>query len=480
MHTQGRWIGKPFRLLMWQKLLILALFAVDPVTKRRLYRWALIGVPKKNGKTELVAALALYFLIADGEPSPWIACAAAADEQADLVFGAAAKMCEFSPTLKPITEVFESEILCPDVPGGKIVRLASAAGTKDGPSWYVVICDELHEWVENKHERMWEILTNGVGAREQPMIIQITTAGHDLEGTICGKQFTDGMRVANGEVDDPTLFFYWWQAPEGLDYKDPATWRIANPSYGLILKEDFYRDQLTKKTEAVFRRYFLNQWTESEEIWEVAQRWPQLARPRIKLSADMPLFDGIDVALRNDSSAIVAAQRQELRAGTRIVVRAWLWENPWPRTDRRHADWKHNRSELWDVLREHYRDFPEWAREKPGPAFFYDPNFFATDADLLEGEGLNMIEFPQTDSRMIPASQKLFEAATEDVLAHDGHEGLARHIRNVKAEQRSRGFRISKPKGSVRKIDAAVAAAIAVFNATLPGEDEPDVDISFI
>src|SRR3990167_7772629 len=106
VFTNGEWIGKPFRFLPWQREVILGLFEVGDDGLRR-YRWAYISVPKKNGKTEMAAALGLYFLIGDEEPSPLVVCSAASDDQADLVYGAAKTMCELSPTLRQITEPYQ-------------------------------------------------------------------------------------------------------------------------------------------------------------------------------------------------------------------------------------------------------------------------------------------------------------------------------------------------------------------------------------
>ena len=192
VFTTGEWIGKPFVLLPWQKRLILELFELRP-DGLRLKRWAYIQVAKKNGKSEMAAALALYFLIGDGEPSPLVIIAAASDEQADLVYGAARRMCELSPTLSQITECFDKEILVPSIPGAKLQRVAAVAGTNDGKNIHAVICDELHEWQGPKGEAVWNVLTNGTGARRQPMVIQTTTAGFDLE-TICGRQYQYAQR----------------------------------------------------------------------------------------------------------------------------------------------------------------------------------------------------------------------------------------------------------------------------------------------
>ncbi len=460
VHTQAEWIGRPFRLLTWQKLWILLLFAVDPAGVR-IIRWALLGVPKKNGKTELLAALALYLLIGDGEPSPLVVIAAASDEQADLAFGAAATMCRQSKTLSQITEVYDREILVPSIPGAKLKRVAAAAGTNDGQNIHAVICDELHEWTGTKGRQVWTVLTNGTGARRQPLVLQATTAGFDMEGTVCGQQYTYGQSVADGEVEDPHYLMEWIQAPDGCDYRDPEMWRVANPSWGITIPDpdEFFRDQLTKKTESEFRRYFLNQWVEAADLWEPATLWDGLKGPA-ELNPALPLYVGVDVGVKHDCSAVVWAQVQE---GKRVVLRSRVWENPWAPESRQHQAWR-----------------PARTKGVMGPAFMYDPHFFERSAQMLTGDGLNMLEFPQSDARMIPASQSLFELVKQGTVMHDGDPALRRHIRNVVAETKPRGWRISKPPGSRRHIDAAVATAIAVFEAarTLPTRTPVGVDFA--
>lgn len=473
VHTNGRWIGQPFKLLPWQKRLILELFEVEwnAATRRwlRRYRWALLGVPKKNGKTELAAALGLYFLIGSGEPAPLVVCSAAGDDQADLVFGAAKTMCEMSPTLQAITEPYEKEILVPSIPGAKLKRVAAVAGTNDGQNIYVVICDELHEWVQPKHEQTWNVLTGTSGARLEPMVLQITTAGYD-EDTVLGRQYALGKRVRDDSTIDPRFYFYWIEAEQDAPYDDPATWESANPSYGVLVFEDFYRDQLTKKTEATFRRYYLNQWTTSEEAWISAELWDACARPDLKLRRDLPLHVGIDVGLKHDSSAVVLAQLQ----GKDVVVRVHVWENPYPPEHSMHDSWRFDIVKVENLLVKIFADFPMPAAEvdeepRPGPGFYYDPHFFERSAVLLEGQGLNMIEFPQYDSLMAPASQALFELVVQKRLAHDGDADLRRQALAAVAKETDRGWRIQRPKGQKGKrrkhIDAAIALAMSAWKA---------------
>jgi phage terminase large subunit-like protein len=374
-------------------------------------------------------------------------------------------MCSLSPHLAAVTERFQKEILVPSIPGAKLKRVAAAAGTNDGQNIHAVICDELHEWTGDKGEKVWTVLTNATGARQQPLVLQITTAGYDLEGTICGKQYRHGCAVRDGTIHDPTFYFHWVAAPPESDYRDPEVWRLANPSYGVLVRESFFRDQLTKKTESVFRRYFLNQWVASEEIWIPYGVWDS-CRSELELDPALPLYVGIDIARNIDSSALVVAQKQE----GRIVLRATVWENPYPEGHSLHDSWTMNNSLVMERCRELFQEFrsPACAIDdelKPGPMFAYDPWRFRPEAEALTGEGLAMVEFPQNDARMIPASQAFYEAILKGRVAHDGDSILKRHVEQVTADQKPRGWRMSKPVGSMRKIDAAIAAAIALYCA---------------
>lgn len=467
VHPDGEWIGKPIHLEPWQRRLLLGLFEAEEDGKRK-HRWALVGIPKKNGKTTLAACLALYFLLADGEPSPLVVCAAASDEQADLAFGAAKTMVKLSPTLSQLCTAFDKEIIVKDQPGARLRRVSAVAGTNDGLNIHAAILDELHEWQGPKGEAVWNVLTNGTGARRQPMVLQITTAGYDLE-TVCGRQYQYGKRVQSGEVDDRRYFFHWNEAPEGCDHRDESVWQAANPNYGVTVHGDFFRDQMSKKTESVFRRYFLNQWVAGAELWLPFGAW-DACRSDLPLDPALPTFVGVDVALRNDSTAVILAQRQQLEMGERTVVRAKVWENPYQEGHHLYESWELNIFEVENYLREIREQYPTPSTEidgdiLPGPEFNYDPAYFHRSAAVLAGDGLAMVEYPQHDSRMIAASQNLYQLVVEGKLAHDGDPTLKRHVENAVADQKPRGWRLTKPKGSRKKIDAAIACAIAAFRA---------------
>ncbi len=466
VYSDGPWIGKPAQLLPWQKQFLYELFEIDPETHRRRYRWCLLGVPKKNGKSQLIAWLGLYFLLADGEPAPLVVVAAASEEQADLVYGMAKTCCEMSPTLSQMVEPWEKEILVPSSPGAKLQRLAASAGTNDGKNIHVVICDELHEWTGHKGRAVWNVLTNGQGARQQPMVLQITTAGWDDE-TICNQEYQYGKQVQNGEIDDDAYYFRWYEPSDpNADHRNPAVWEEANPSFGVTVHEAFLENQIAKKTEGVFRRYFLNQWTASEEVWLEHGAWEACVIPGVDLVDGEPTYVGVDASTKHDATAVVAGQWID----DRLVLKAWIWEPPVDRGSGQPIDgWQMPEDELEALLRELYSR--------------YELQVVASDMawvrrmmQQLELEGWPVLEVPQTAKRMVPATQTLHEMIKNQEVAHDGDPAFARHIKGAAVIQVSGGdggFRLSK--GRARKAnDAAICAAIVAHEATQPAEAEPE------
>lgn len=501
VHTNDRWTGMPFVILAWQRMVILALFALR-ADGLRVTRWALIGIAKKNGKTELCAALALYFAFGpsgpDGQPEPsaLVVCAAGNDDQADLIFGAASTMAKMSPTLKHILEVYESEIICPSLPGSRVVRVAAAAkktsSTLDGKNIYVVICDELHCWEGNGARTVWDTLTNGGVTRRQPMVLQITTAGFDKE-TICGEQYEYGMAVAAGDVIDPGYFFWWVAPPDTADKWDPAVIEASNPSFGVTVTLEFYLDQLTKKTDAVFRRFFLNQWTESSESWLEAGQWESLSVGPFLFLEGSALWTGTDASTKHDSTAHVVGQWHDChpkcpgwgpadkdrkaagKPSRKLRLQATIWDRPFdPKTKRPLEDWRLPIAEVENFLRDLSTGFgiaPDALR-----CCGYDPALFQRSAQQLETEGLPMEEIPQVDSNMVPAAQGLFQLVSEGLIEHDGDPKFTKHMKAsvaVQARGGNGGWRLTKGK-TKKHMDAAIAAAMVAHLALNNfGDDNP-------
>lgn len=464
--TDSHYAGQPFALMDWQKRMLLEMYRTDE-DGTRVHRWALIGVGKKNGKTELAAALGVYHCVDDDETSARVICAAASEEQAGILYTAAQRICEWSPTLQRFSKPEQQYITFSTgkVPS-ELKKVAAAAGTNDGKNLSATLIDELHEWVAPKHRAVFTVLTQGGGARRQPINIMITTAGSDFEST-CYELYEHGQMLVAGDISDPSFYFCWFEAPADWDYRDPKTWERANPSYGLVLHESFYRDIITKRSESEFCRYFLNRWMMSEEIWEAAQFWDELAGD-VEFDPELPVYVAIDVGRRHDTCAVISCQW----TGEKLLVQTRFWINPYKRNDPAHDRWSLTIAEVEQYLIDLFERYPEPAvidedgYREPGPAFAYDPHFFVRSAELLRDRRLNMIEFPQTDSRMVPASQNLFELVKTQALVHDGSRIMSNHMRSVVAKQKERGWRISRPEGSSKPIDGAVALAMAAWMAS--------------
>lgn len=451
--TQAQWYGEPFKLLPWQKVLIAELFETDDAARRR-YRWAYISVAKKNGKTELMAAIALWFLIASGEPSPLVVCSAGSDDQADLIFGAAKTMAQESSTLKQVCECFEGEIQVPSIPGAKLVRVAAASrkhsSNLDGKNVYVVICDELHVWEGEKGEIVWGTLTRGTVARREPMIIQITTAGFDRE-SICWKQYQHALKVIQDPDYDPAFYAYVKEAPEGADWQDAELWEQVNPSFGAIMHEGFYRDQMTKQPENEFRRFYLNQWTRSAESWLPPGAW-EACKGDATIPPDARVWLGVDVALYHDSTSVAIAWPRD---DGRIAVQANVW-----RPD-------DNKIDLAEIMA-HIRDL---ADQFSVQGVVYDPRFFDYPAAVLMDEGIPMIEVPQNVERMVPACGYAWEQIVAGNIVQPGDPTLDDHVLSAAQRPGERGWTLSKGK-SKRKIDACIALVLALHQTGQAPESE--------
>lgn len=462
VYPRGPLRGKPRRWLPWQEAWIRELYRCNDAGDLR-YRWALLGIPKKNDKTSMLATLAVHHVFGDPyQNDPWAVIAATSDKQADILFNDAKTICDLSPTLHDASLRFRWEIKPKDGPG-KIERVAASKGKLDGKDCTWLALDELHEWDEEN----WNILTNGIVGRHRAQIIQITTAGFDLD-TICGREYEKGRRIEAGEVKNPRYFFRWYGAPEDADYRDEKVWEAANPSYGVIVTRDTLQDQLDKAQHpAVFKRYNLNIWTSAASEWLSPGAWER-TEGRAVLKRGLPTWAGWDASTKRDTTALVAIQWQGEGDDRRLVIVARLWERPLLPDGRFDEDWK---LPIGDVERA-VRGLAELTDLQ---AVAYDPAFITWSADELESAGLPMVEWPQSsNARMVPATQATYELIELGEVVHDDDPRLARHIANVQAYQtREGGQRIGK--GKQRKaIDFAIALVMAVGAMNRSDDDDRD------
>ena len=443
--SKGVRAGERLRLTNWQKDLLGSLYERRDDGLLR-YRRSIVGLGRKNGKSLVGSVCALYGLI-EGEPGAEVYSAAGDRMQARIVFNEAKWQISQSPALSGICKVYRDVVEVPST--GAIYRVLSAdAKLQQGLNASTVIFDEVHV---QPNEDLWNALTLSSGARKDPNIVGITTAGFDPD-SLCGRLYNYGKRVISGDQVDERFGFFWWEAPEGCAVSDRDGWAAANPNLaeGLLDMEDM-EVSMNQTAEVAFRRYRLNQFVRTDgESWLPAGAW-ELCRSDMELKPDLPTFVGVDMALKHDSIAVVIAQPQD----GRVVVRAKIW----------HPD-----ANAMDVsaVEQHIRDINQQFNVVENA---YDPAFFQRSAEVLS-ENHVMVEFPQSAARMIPACGNLYELIVNQVIAHDGDPMFTDQLLSAAQRQTESGWRLSKGK-SKRKIDAAIALAIASDRATSKQEVAP-------
>lgn len=444
--AKGPVAGSPLAFTDWQRWLM------DRLLERRLdgrrrYRRALIGLARKNGKSLLGSALALYHLTESDEQAE-VYAAAGDRQQARIVFGEAKWQVANAPELAAHCKVYRDAIEYPAT--GSVFRVLSAdARLQQGLNPSLVIFDEVH--VQSNSD-LWDALTLGSGARVDPLVVGITTAGFN-EQTLCGELYRYGQQVASGEVDDPSFGFWWWEAAAECDVHDRDAWGAANPNLaeGLLDLEDM-EASARQTQEMAFRRYRLNQWTRSSESWLPPGAWERNAGSPI-IEPDRPTFVGVDMALKHDSIAVVTAQMDD-DGQTHLLSRIWF-----------PGDDKIDVATIENYLRELHRRYTL-------AAVAYDPAYFERSAQVLEDDGLPMVEFPQSPQRMVPACQVAYEAINSDRIVHDGSPAFTDQVLSAAIRETDNGWRLSKGK-SKRKIDAAIAMVMALSLATARPDTEP-------
>lgn len=443
--TKGFEAGQSLQFREWQRWLMRCLYERNEAGRLR-YRRSLIVVARKNGKSLLGSAIALYGLFA-GEPGAEVYSAAGDRQQARIVFNEVKQQIVGNPLLASECKVYRDAIEVPRF--GSVYRVLSSDGKlAQGLNPSTVIFDELHV---QPNAELYDALTLGSGARQEPQVVGITTPGYDLE-SLCGQLYIYGKRVAGGEVDDPSFGFFCWEADEDCDIFDRQQWAKANPNLaeGLLDLDDM--ESAAKQTsEMAFRRYRLSQWVRSQESWLPVGAWEN-GRSTEVLHDGADTWVGVDMALKHDSIAIVAVQKRD----DKYVTQARIW---------------HPESSGVDVSEvEHY--LRELHQKYRLVEVAFDPAFFQRSAEVLHDDGLPMIEFPQSASRMIPACGQAYELIVNNKVLHDGSPTYTDQVLSAAQRMTDTGWRLSKGK-SRRKIDAAIALVMALDRASSRPPEEP-------
>lgn len=323
-HTKGRWKGKPFELMPWQKEITGKLFGTVKPNGFRQYRTVYVEVPKKNGKSELAAGIALFLLFADHEAGAEIYSAAGDRDQAAIVFNVGAEMVRLNPKLGRRCKVLDATKRIVHNNGSFYRVLSAEVHTKHGFNSHGVVFDELHAQPDR---HLWDVLTDGSGAaRTQPVVVAITTAGFDRH-SICWEMHEYARKVIAGLVKDPTFLAVIYGAGEKDDWTSEKTWKKANPALGEILDIEDLRADCKKAKEMParensFRRLRLNQWVKQESRYIPMIAWTKCGGPIDETALEgQPCWCGLDLASSLDISAFLMA----FAAGDEIRFLARFW-----------------------------------------------------------------------------------------------------------------------------------------------------------
>lgn len=434
----------------WQRRLARRLYARRPDGRLR-HRQALVGVARKNGKSAFSAGLGLYGLM-DGPDGGEVYSCAADRDQARIVFGTAKRMVELDPELPQWLKLYRDAIEF--VKTGSVWRVLSAeAFTKEGLNPHLVVFDEVHA---QPNRELWDVMALASGARAEPLMIGITTAGVRADSTgqdsLCYGLYQYGKRVTSREVDDPTFFMAWWEPenPES-DHRLEATWREANPGFDDLVAAEDFASAVRRTPEPEFRTKRCNQWVSKATAWLPYGTWASCADPSRAIPDLAEVVLGFDGSFSNDSTALVVVQLGEV---PHVDVAA-CWEKPVDAD----TDWRVPIVDVEEAIRQACR---RWQVRE----IVCDPFRWARTYQALEAEGLPVVEFPQSPQRMVPATQRFYEAVLNHGLTHSGDQRLARHMDNAMLKVDARGSRLAKEtRNSPRKIDLAVAAVMAFDRA---------------
>ena len=448
--------GDLMQLRPWQLKLVDSLLSETADGKLR-HRSALVGLPRKQGKSALGAGLALWSLYC-GDVGGEVYSCAGTREQARIVFGSARRMVELDPELSAISKVYRDAIEVPET--GSVYRVLSReAGASEGLSPTMVVFDEVH--VQPDRE-LWDVMALGAGARHEPLMLGITTAGSRTDNlgrdSFCYSLYQHGKQVAAKEIEDPTFFFSWWEPKAGsdADHTDPKVWAEANPGIGDLNSYEDFRSTLVRTPESEFRTKRTNVWVVGSSAALPHGAWGKLADPERVPDPAIPVVLMADGSWSGDSTGVVVITIEE-RPHMYVLD---LWEKPGDSNE-----WRVPISEVENAIR-------NAARSMQVAEIGMDPYRWSRSMQALEDEGLPMLEYPMGSvQRMVTAWKLFYDAVLDKTFTHSGDPRLARHVENMVLKIDGRGARPTKEnKQSTRHIDLGVCAVAglerAVWHAT--------------
>lgn len=484
-HTKGEFYNQPFELIDWQEKIIRDVFGTLKPDGYRQFTTAYIEVPKKCGKSELAAAVALYMLCADGEQRAEVYGCAADRDQSSLVFDVACDMVRLSNALSKRCEIRPSRKTINFVPTNSVYKALSAdVAGKSGVNVSALVFDEL--WVQ-KDRKFFDMMTKGTSdARRNPLHFIITTAGNDTN-SICYELHQKAMDILAGRKVDPTFYPVIYGAAEDEDWTDPEVWAKANPSLGITIGMDKVEAacasaQQNPGEENSFRQLRLNQWVKQAVRWMPMDKWDQCA-----LAVDPEALEGrvcyggLDLSSTTDLTAFCLVF-PPLDEDEPFYVLPYFWcpeDTLDLRVRRDHVPY-----DTWEkqgfmettegnvIHYGHIEKFIESLGERYNIREIAFDRWGATQmVQDLEGMGFTVVPFGQGFASMSPPTKELMKLVLEKKIAHGGHPVLRWNMDNIFIRTDPAGNIKADKAKSTEKIDGAIAMIMALDRAIRCGND---------
>ena len=468
-HIKGEWAGQPIKLEPWQVFILTTVFGWVDNNGLRRFKTAYTEIPRKNAKSTLSSGIALYLLGMDGEGGAEVYSAATTRDQARIVFQDAKRMVERSAGLKKRGFDTTAHAIFQESTASSMKALArDQGGNLDGLNVHAAIVDELHA---HKVRDVWDVLETATGARRQPLLWAITTAGFNRAG-ICYEQRAYTLKLLNGAATDDEYFGIIFTADEGDDWAEESTWIKANPNWGVSVNPDDIRRKARKAMEMAaaqnnFLTKHLNVWVNADTAWMDMRAWDD-CRQDIELEqfAGCDAWLAVDLASKTDIASIAILIEKDGQHA--LFVKNYLNEDACE--DGRNSQ------------------YTGWAREDrlittPGNVtdFAYIEDDIKTLASLLNvqdvafdpwqaqylmqrltEEGLPVVEYRQTVQNMSEPMKELEAMVMQRALQHDGCPVMAWMMSNVVAHVDAKENIYPRKEFPQNKIDGPVAGIMAI------------------
>lgn len=483
-HSKGEWAGTEFELAPWQQFIVGSLFGWKRRDGTRRFRTAYNEIARKNGKSTLSAGIGLYLAFFDDEPGAEVYAAATKRDQAKIVWSEGKRMVQNTPALRSRIKAFVNNLHV-EATASKFEPLGADADSMDGLNIHGAIVDEVHA---HKSRAMIDVLDTATGARRQPLIWYITTAGHDRD-SVCWELRDYGVRVLEGHIEDDAMFAFIATIDPGDDWRDESVWVKANPNLGISVKIDDLRTKAERAKmvpgqQNAFRRLHLDEWTEQADRWLSVEAWDACKEPP-DLWPGRECYAALDLSSKTDLTALVALFPPEDSNGPwDVLAHFWIPGD----NIREKAEADRVPYDVWvdqgfvTATEGNLVDYDVVMAQMEALALEYQVNEFPYDpwqathlATQMMSKGATMVPLAQGYSVLSEPSRFLESLILSGRLRHGGNPVLKWMAANVAIEHGPNDSIRPTKKKSNGRIDGIVALVMALARALVHQNQEPTV-----